>query len=218
MLYSAAMPRVDFYRVLGVSREASEDVIKKAYRKLVFEHHPDRHPNSKQAEDKIREINAAYEVIGDPEARRNYDRLNWGEEFAPDVVDVSVILEEMEKKLFDEGRKELLAVMVKQVPRIHSELTAIRSRTVEAQGYDSFREDIVVQRAGEILADLLDVESEARKKRLLDVAVQMMVSQKVVGKHDERGTAAMRDRFEDVYRRGRLHGFAQALELFYVRR
>ena len=92
------MPHVDFYRVLGVSREASNDVIKKAYRKLVFEHHPDRNP-----EDKIREINAAYEVIGDPESRRSYDRLNWGEVFAPDVVDVSIILEEMEKKLFDEG-------------------------------------------------------------------------------------------------------------------
>ena len=59
------MPRVDFYRVLGVPREASDDVIKKAYRKLVFEHHPDRNPNSKDAEEKIREINAAYEIIGD---------------------------------------------------------------------------------------------------------------------------------------------------------
>ena len=77
------MPRVDFYRILGVSREASDDVIKKAYRKLVFEHHPDRNPNSKEAEEKIREINAAYEVIGDAEARRNYDRLNWGDESHP---------------------------------------------------------------------------------------------------------------------------------------
>ncbi|HKC93203.1 MAG TPA: DnaJ domain-containing protein, partial [Nitrospira sp.] len=65
------MPRLDFYRVLGVSREASNDVIKKAYRKLVFEHHPDRNPNNKDAETKIREINEAYEVIGDPESRRS---------------------------------------------------------------------------------------------------------------------------------------------------
>src|SRR4029079_6257846 len=106
------MPRVDFYRILGVSREASSDVIKKAYRKLVFEHHPDRNPDSKDAEEKIREINAAYEVIGDAESRRNYGRINWVCEFAPDVVDGGVLLEEMEKKLFDEGRKELFAVLM----------------------------------------------------------------------------------------------------------
>ena len=212
------MATSDFYEILGVRRDASDGDIKKAYRKLAFEYHPDRNPGDAEAEAKIREINAAYEVIGDVEARRSYDRLRFGEVFREEAPDLDAVLRAMEEKLFDEGRKELLAVMVKQVPRVHSELTAIRSRTVEAQGYDSFREDIVVQRGGEILADLLDAESEARKKRLLDVAVQMMVSQKVVGKHDERGTAAMRDRFEDVYRRGRLHGFAQALELFYVRR
>jgi len=64
------MPRLDYYRVLGVSREASDEEIKKAYRKLVFQHHPDRNPNSTQAEEKIREINSAYEVIGDPDRRR----------------------------------------------------------------------------------------------------------------------------------------------------
>src|SRR5262245_64958509 len=99
------MPRVDFYRVLGVPREASDEAIKRAYRKLVFEHHPDRNPHSKEAEARIREINAAYEIIGDPEARRNYDRLNWGEEFAADVVDVSIIIDEIERKLLEAGRQ-----------------------------------------------------------------------------------------------------------------
>src|SRR4029078_11079380 len=122
------MPRVDFYRILGVSREASDDVIKKAYRKLVFEHHPDRNPNSKEAEEKIRDINADYEVIGDAEAGRKYDRLNWGNEFAPDVVDVAVLLEEMEKKLFDEGRKELFALLMKDVPRIKEKVQSLGSR------------------------------------------------------------------------------------------
>lgn len=218
MLYSAGMPRVDFYRVLGVSREASEDVIKKAYRKLVFEHHPDRHPNSKQAEDKIREINAAYEVIGDPEARRNYDRLNWGEEFAPDVVDVSVILEEMEKKLFDEGRKELFAVLIKDVPRVKAELATIRERVVKEQGYDSFKEDIIHARAAEVMPELVTDEMEGRKKRLVEVAVHMMVSQGVVGRNDEGGIRSLRHRLDEQFRKGRMHGFASALELFYERR
>ena len=212
------MPRVDFYRVLGVSREASNEVIKKAYRKLVFEHHPDRNPNSKEAETKIREINEAYEVIGDPESRRTYDRLNWGDEFAPDVVDVSIILEEMEKKLFDEGRKELFAVLMKDVPRIKAELAIIRERTVKEQGYDSFREEIISARAAEVMLELTTEEMEGRRKRLIEVATQMMVSQGVVGRNDEGGIRSLRNRLDEQFSKGRAHGFASALELFYERR
>lgn len=212
------MARVDFYRILGVSREASDDVIKKAYRKLVFEHHPDRNPDSKQAEDKIREINAAYEVIGDAEARRNYDRLNWGDEFAPDVVDVAVLLEEMEKKLFDEGRKELFALLMKDVPRIKAELALLRERVVKDQGYDSFKETLVHERALEIMPELVTEEMEGRKKRLVDVATQMMVSQGVVGRNDEGGIRSLRARLDERFRKGRVHGYASALELFYERR
>jgi molecular chaperone DnaJ len=214
----AGMPRVDFYRILGVSREASDDAIKKAYRKLVFEHHPDRNPNSKDAEDKIREINAAYEVIGDAEARRNYDRLNWGDEFAPDIVDAGALLEEMEKKLFDEGRKELFAVLMKDVPRIKAELALIREQVVKDQGYDSFKETLVRQRAAEIMPELATDEMEGRRKRLVDVATQMMVSQGVVGRNDEPGIRSLRARLDEQFKKGRLHGFASALELFYERR
>ncbi len=212
------MPRVDFYRILGVPREASDDVIKKAYRKLVFEHHPDRNPNSKQAEEKIREINAAYEVIGDAEARRNYDRLNWGDEFAPDVVDVAVLLEEMEKKLFDEGRKELFALLMKDVPRIKAELALIRERVVKDQGYDSFKEALVHARAAEVMPELATEEMEGRRKRLVEVATQMMVSQGVVGRNDDGGIRSLRARLDEHFKKGRLHGFASALELFYERR
>ena len=212
------MPRVDFYRILGVSREASSDVIKKAYRKLVFEHHPDRNPDSKDAEEKIREINAAYEVIGDAESRRNYDRLNWGDEFAPDVVDVGVLLEEMEKKLFDEGRKELFAVLMKDVPRVKTELALIRERVVQDQGYDSFKESVIHARAAEIMTELTTEEMEGRRKRLVEVATQMMVSQGVVGRNDEGGIRSLRARLDEHFKKGRLHGFASALELFYERR
>ncbi len=65
----------DYYKILGVDRKASEDEIRKAYRKLAKQHHPDYNPNNKQAEDKFKEINEAYEVLGDSKKRSAYDKL-----------------------------------------------------------------------------------------------------------------------------------------------
>jgi molecular chaperone DnaJ len=213
------MARIDFYRVLGVSRDTSDEAIKKAYRKLVFQYHPDRNPDNTQAEAKIRDLNAAYEVIGDPEKRRTYDRLNWGEEAARDeAADPAVILDEMEKKLFDEGRKEVFAVLMKDVKRIKSELAVIRERTVADQGYDTFKEAIIKERASEVMEELVTAEMEGRKKRLLEVATEMLLSQGVVKRGDEGGIRLLRAQLENVFRKGRAKGFAAALELFYERR
>ena len=213
------MARIDFYRALGVSRDASDDAIKKAYRKLVFQHHPDRNPDSSQAEAKIRDLNAAYEVVGDPEKRRTYDRLNWGDEGARDeAADPAVILDEMEKKLFDEGRKEVFAILMKDVKRIKAELAVIRERTVADQGYDTFKEAIIQERASEVMEELVTAEMEGRKKRLLEVATEMLLSQGVVKQGDEGGVRSLRGQLENVFRKGRAKGFAAALELFYERR
>ncbi|HET9961870.1 MAG TPA: DnaJ domain-containing protein [Nitrospiraceae bacterium] len=211
------MPRLDYYRVLGVSRDATDEDIKKAYRKLVFQHHPDRNPNSTQAEDKIREINSAYEIIGDPESRRTYDRLHWGDEPRAEAADPAFILDEMEKKLSDEGRKEIFAALMKDVPRIKAELKVVRSRTVAHQGYDSFKESIIAERASEVMTGFVTEEMEARKQRLVEVAVQMMVAQGVVKRGDEGGIRALRGRLEDMFHKGRVTGFIAALELLYER-
>jgi molecular chaperone DnaJ len=64
----------DFYDVLGVARGASEDDLKKAYRRLAIQFHPDRNPGDKQAEEHFKEINAAYQILSDPERRAQYDR------------------------------------------------------------------------------------------------------------------------------------------------
>ncbi|MES0872536.1 DnaJ C-terminal domain-containing protein [Sinimarinibacterium thermocellulolyticum] len=76
----------DYYKILGVSRSASADEIKRAYRKLAREFHPDKN-TSKGAEDRFKEINEAHEVLSDPEKRRAYDALgaNWkaGQPFTP---------------------------------------------------------------------------------------------------------------------------------------
>ena len=77
----------DYYKSLGVARDASEADIKKAFRKLAREFHPDVAKNKKQAEEKFKEINEAYEVLGDPAKRKKYDELgaNWnaGADFRP---------------------------------------------------------------------------------------------------------------------------------------
>jgi len=64
----------DFYEVLGVGRDAEEDVIKKAYRKLAMKHHPDRNPDDKAAEEKFKEAKEAYEILTDPQKRAAYDQ------------------------------------------------------------------------------------------------------------------------------------------------
>jgi curved DNA-binding protein len=77
----------DYYKILGVPRTATDDEIRKAFRKLAREHHPDVARNKKEAEEKFKEINEANEVLSDPEKRKKYDALgaNWkqGAEFRP---------------------------------------------------------------------------------------------------------------------------------------
>ena len=65
----------DYYKILGVDRKASQDDIKKAFRKLAMKYHPDRNKDNKQAEEKFKEINEAYEVLGDSQKRERYDQL-----------------------------------------------------------------------------------------------------------------------------------------------
>ena len=77
----------DYYEILGVSRNASEKEIKSAYRKLARKYHPDTNKGDKQAEEKFKEINEAYEVLGDPAKRKRYDTLGsnfrGGSDFTP---------------------------------------------------------------------------------------------------------------------------------------
>ncbi len=72
----------DYYQILGVSRTASEKEIKQAYRRLARKHHPDLNPGDKLAEVKFKEINAAYEVLSNPEKRKKYDQFGEQWEYA----------------------------------------------------------------------------------------------------------------------------------------
>src|SRR5574341_555670 len=89
------MAQRDYYAVLGVSRSASDEELKKAYRKLAFENHPDRNQNDPQAAERFKEAAEAYQVLSDPDKRAAYDR--WGHEgpqrggFHPGFADVEDI-------------------------------------------------------------------------------------------------------------------------------
>ena len=67
----------DYYEVLGVSKDASEDEIKKAYRKIAIKYHPDRNPGDKVAEEKFKEAAEAYDVLHDPQKKQQYDQFGF---------------------------------------------------------------------------------------------------------------------------------------------
>ena len=69
------MAKRDFYEILGVSKSATKEELKKAYRKLAVKYHPDRNPDNEEAEAKFKEAAEAYEVLSNPEKRQRYDQF-----------------------------------------------------------------------------------------------------------------------------------------------
>src|SRR2546426_857579 len=65
----------DYYSVLGVPASATQDEMKKQYRQLAAKHHPDKNPNDPKAAERFKEISEAYQVLGDPEKRKQYDQM-----------------------------------------------------------------------------------------------------------------------------------------------
>jgi len=223
------MAILNYYAVLGVALQASQEEIKKAYRKLALQFHPDRNRGDRQAEHKIREVNAAYEILGDPEARKTYDRLRLGyvepmvhrrdTEPEPDEsVSPSVVLQRMEDTLREESRKQLFMVLMRNTQKIKEELEIIRERAICAQGYDTFLEKVVMQRGTEVLEELVSEELKQRRERLVDVAVEMVCSA-VPGSIRESGQMdQVRRSLGEAYQEGWIQGYEQACELLYERR
>lgn len=83
----------DLYEILGVSRDASQEDIKKAYKKLALQYHPDRNPDNKESEEKMKEVNEAYSILSDEEKKRKYDsggyNMGNGSDFGFDPFDIA---------------------------------------------------------------------------------------------------------------------------------
>lgn len=217
---------LDYYATLEVTPQASDEEIKRAYRKLALKYHPDRNQGNKQAEEKIREINAAYEVLGDPETRKSYERLRFGghgrkSDFAEEpteTINPGVVLDAMEKKLWEEGRVEIFRSLMQDLPMVKRELAEIRKTTVAKFGYDKFHEEIVKIHAKDAIGKIVTSEMDERKDRLLDVALNMMLSQGVDGRGGQEGAEWVKRQLAAAFHRGRADGYCEACELLYVRK
>lgn len=222
------MATLNYYEVLGVSPQALQEDIKKAYRKLALEFHPDRNQGNRKAEQKIREVNAAYEVLGDPDTRKSYDRLRLGhvdsstrypQEAEPaDVVSPAVVVEGMENTLRDEARREMLRMMMRSKEVIKQELAIIRERVIQRQGYDTFEEHVVMARADEGMENFITEDVQKRKTNLVDIALEMVRTGAPGWVKNDEEQSEVKKILEQAYLTGWREGYAQACELFYERR
>ncbi len=221
------MARLDYYAVLEVEPDSSDDQIKKSYRRLALKYHPDTNQGKPEAEVKIREINAAYEVLNDTDSRKAYDRLRFGgyrqqvDGFGTqpeETPDPGVAFKAMEETLHDEAQRDVFLTLIKDQERIMKELAIIRTRVVEKQGYDTFQEAFVIGRAKEVIQTLVSDDLIQRREHLVEVAHQMLLSQGVCRGNDDKESDALRKQLEKFYDEGWVDGYRRACEMFYVRR
>ena len=120
------MAKADYYEVLGVSREASEQELKSAYRKQALKHHPDRNPGDHASEEKFKEASEAYQVLSDPDKRAAYDRFghagvngqsgfNGGGSPFGGAVDLGDIFGDLFGEMFSGGGQQRVRILRQQI-------------------------------------------------------------------------------------------------------
>lgn len=131
------MQQKDYYKILGIERNATQKQIKEAYRKLAFEYHPDRNNNSKSASERMKEINEAYSVLSDPYKRKQYDALytQFGssgyERFRQKYTDEDIFRGSDINRIFDDLAK---AFGFRSAKEIFSDLYGSKYQTFEFRG------------------------------------------------------------------------------------
>ncbi len=211
----------DYYKVLGVEKDATAAEIKAAFRQLAKENHPDHHPGNKAAEARFKEASEAYGVVGDAAAKEDYDRLRfaghpvYGVKEKP--VNPEIYVSQYLEKLYEAGHGDIQGYLLRNIPRIREELEVVSRITKEKIGYDAFKPPIVDERAPEAFRGWISEEMEIRRSKIVHVALFNLLNQGAVDRQRERDVDRLKQRLENAYEEGRVAGYRDALEMFYQR-
>lgn len=211
----------DYYKVLGVEKDATAAEIKAAFRQLAKDNHPDHHPGDKAAEARFKEASEAYGVVGDQASKGDYDRFRfaghptYGVKEKP--VNPEIYVSEYLEKLYEAGHQDVQGYLLRNVPKIREQLEVIRRITKEKLGYDAFKPTIVEEHAPEAFREWISEEMEIRRSKIVHVALFNLLNQNAVDRNRERDVDRLKQRLEHAYEEGRAAGYRDALEMFYQR-
>jgi len=211
----------DYYKVLGVEQDAAAEQIKRVYRKLAKENHPDLHPGDKKAEARFKEVSEAYGVLGDPQAKEEYDRLRFGGHPTYGIkarpVNTEIFVSQAMEKLYEGGHEEIQGHLLRNIPKIREEIEAIRKITKSKIGYDAFKPKIVEEHAREAFRGWIDEDMIVRRSKIIHVALFNLLNQGAADRKREQEVDKLKRRLECAWEDGQIAGYRDALEMFYQR-
>src|SRR5207244_12924489 len=206
----------DYYKVLGVEQDATSETIKRIYRKLAKEHHPDLHPGDKKAEDRVKEVSEAYGVLGDPQAKEEYDRLRFGAHPTYGVkarpVNTEIFVSQTMEKLYEGGHEEIQGHLLRNIPKIREEIEVVRKVTKSKIGYDAFKPKIVEEHAHEAFAGWIDEDMIVRRSKIIHVALFNLINQGAAARNREQEVDKQQRRLENACEEGQVAGYRADLE------
>ena len=211
----------DYYRVLGVEKDAATVEIKAAFRRLAKESHPDHHPGDKKAEARFKEISEAYGVIGDVAAKEDYDRIRFGGHgtFGPKEkpINPEIYVSQILEKLYEAGHGDIQGYLLNNIAKLREEIEVVRRLTKEKIGYDAFKPQIVMDHAPEAFSGWINEEMEVRRSKIIHVALFNLLKQGAADPKREQDVDRLKRRLENAWEEGQKAGYRDALELFYQR-
>jgi curved DNA-binding protein CbpA len=211
----------DYYKILGVEKDASVQEIRATFRRLAKESHPDHHPGDKKAEARFKEISEAYGVVGDAATKEDYDRIRFGGHgtFGPKEkpINPEIYVSQMLEKLYDAGHDDIQGYLLSNIPKIREELDVVRKLTKEKIGYDAFKPQIVMDHAPEAFSNWINEDMEIRRSKIIHVALFNLLKQGAADPKREQEVERLKRRLENAWEEGQKAGYRDALELYYQR-